>query len=123
MKTGEDVGEGDGKSTRRSDRLSGKPRISTAGNKWKHTEHQAVKDFKDATVKKEMVSFNAKTVKLLDDKDGLGADIQIRIGKFYCIVHGHTSMEDARRSWQYDGIDGLGTIETVASKLHNIWLH
>jgi hypothetical protein len=24
-----------------------------------------------------MVSFNAKTVKLLDDKDGLGADIQI----------------------------------------------
>jgi hypothetical protein len=88
----------------------------------KYTEDLAVLDFKD--IKREMASFNAQMMKVLEDKDGqegFMADIQVRIRKNYGTdpnifagILAWRMIEDLDSM----SIEELTTIES--SKLHNL---
>jgi hypothetical protein len=91
----------------------------------KYTDDLAVQDFKD--IQREMVSFNAQMMKVLEDKDGqegFMADIQVRIRKNYGT---DPNIFAGILAWRMiedlDGmiIEELTTIES--SKLHNLIKH
>ena len=91
----------------------------------KYTEDLAVQDFKD--IKREMTSFNAQMMKVLEDKDGQEGymvDIQVRIHRNYGTdpnifagILAWRMIEDLDSM----SIEELTTIES--SKLHNLITH
>ena len=88
----------------------------------KYTEDLAIQDFKE--IRREMASFNAQMMKVLEDKDGqegFMADIQVRIRKNYGTdpnifagILAWRMIEDLDNM----SIDELATIES--NKLHNL---